>query len=154
MLSLPVPAASLRARTCLPARRAPFRALNHLISFFLFTIGEAIFGAKSIFLPEGREVGALYGCRGGLQPGARRMLALCSGMPVSSKHTRAKAATPARMSSLDGNAKQSRRCDLVSLGLHDHSGPGLKAIPALAAGATSLVTSTRSGNFSQRKMTP
>src|SRR6267378_4874587 len=108
MLSLPVPAASLRARTCLSARRTPFRALNHLISFLLFTIGEAIFGVKSIFLPESREVGALYGCRGGLQPGAaRRMLALCSGRPVSSKQTRAKAATPARMSSLDGNAKQS-----------------------------------------------
>ena len=109
MLSLPVPAASLRARTCLPARRAPFRALNHLISFFLFTIGEAIFGVKSIFLPESREVGALYGCRAGRQRGpVRRMLALCSGMPVSSKQTRANAATPLLISSFDGRAKQSR----------------------------------------------
>src|SRR6516165_994902 len=82
------------------------------------------------------------------------MLALCFGMPVSSKQTRAKAATPSRMTSFDGSAKQSRRCDLLSPGLHDHSGPGLKTTPALAAGATSLVTSTRSGNFSHKKMPP
>src|ERR1700736_5615623 len=82
------------------------------------------------------------------------MLALCSGRPVSSKQTRAKAATPARMSSFDGNAKHSLRCDLVAPGSHDHSGPGLKTTPALAAGATSLVTSMRSGSLSHKKMPP
>src|SRR4029077_780730 len=90
----------------------------------------------------------------GQRGAARRMLALCSGRPVSSKQTRAKAATPSRMTSLDGNAKQSRRCDLVAPGLHDHSGPGVKTTPALAAGATSLVTSTRSGSLSHKKMPP
>src|SRR5271168_3448302 len=75
-------------------------------------------------------------------------------MPVSSKQTRAKAATPSRITSFDGSAKQRRRWDLLSAGLHDHSGPGLKAIPALAAGPTSLVTSTRSGSLSHRKMPP
>src|SRR6516165_1957954 len=84
----------------------------------------------------------------------RRILALRSGMPISSKQTRAKAATPARMMSFDGSAKQSRRCDLLAAALHDHSGPGLKTTPAWAAGATSLVTSIRSGNFSHRKMPP
>src|SRR5215469_13806249 len=84
----------------------------------------------------------------------RRILALCSGMPVSSKQTRAKAATPSRMTSFDGSAKQSRRCDLLAAALHDHSGPGLKTTPALAAGPTSLVTSTRSGNLSHRKIPP
>jgi hypothetical protein len=51
------------------------------------------------------------------------MLAPCSGMPVSLKQKRAYAATPARISSLDGTTKQNRRCDLVAPGLHDHSGP-------------------------------
>src|SRR5207237_7997671 len=82
------------------------------------------------------------------------MLALRSGMPVSSKQTRARAATPSWMTSFDGSAKQRRRWDLLVAGLHDHSGPGLKAIPALAAGPTSLVTSTRSGSLRHRKKPP
>src|ERR1700745_1407255 len=55
----------------------------------------------------------------GAQPGADvwRMLALRSGMPVSSKQTRAKAETPSRIMSFDGSAKQSRRWDLLVAGL-------------------------------------
>src|SRR6266705_40569 len=90
-----------------------------------------------------------YGARA-----ARRMFALCAGMPVSSKQTRASAATPLRMSSLEGSAKHRRMCDVAAAGSHAQSGPGLKAMPAVAAGSISFRTSIASGSLIHKKMPP
>src|SRR6266481_8813287 len=58
--SLPpsLPAASLSPHIRLPARRALLMASNYLIHFILWLISEAIFQARSQFLPALREGGA------------------------------------------------------------------------------------------------
>src|SRR5467141_1406610 len=50
-----LPAASLRSTDRLPAVRAWVEGSNHLIWIALWSIGRAIFGAASIFLPALRE---------------------------------------------------------------------------------------------------
>src|SRR6267378_4148671 len=61
-----LPAASLRSANRLPAARARLRASNYLICRALWSIGAAIFGVRSKFLPALRE-GEL---RGGVEQGA------------------------------------------------------------------------------------
>src|SRR5258708_12860976 len=55
-----LPAGSLRGANRLPGARALFRASNYLIYMALWSIGRAIFGVASNFLPALRE-GALPG---------------------------------------------------------------------------------------------
>src|SRR5882672_1606256 len=50
-----LPAASLRSTNRLPAARAWVEGSNHLIWMALWSIGRAIFGAASNFLPALRE---------------------------------------------------------------------------------------------------
>src|SRR6266404_9713674 len=53
-----LPAASLSPHLRFPARRALLMASNYLIHFILWLISEAIFQARSQFLPALREGGA------------------------------------------------------------------------------------------------
>ena len=51
-----LPAASLSSAQRLPAARALFLEANYLICIALRSIGRAISGVKTRFLPEGREI--------------------------------------------------------------------------------------------------
>src|ERR1700756_5613170 len=51
-----LPAASLSSAQRLPAARALFLAVNYLICIALRSIGRAIFGVETRFLPEVREM--------------------------------------------------------------------------------------------------
>ena len=84
----------------------------------------------------------------------RILLAPRSGTPVAAWVIRANSATPSRITSSVGRAKQSRIWLFAASGSQAHSGPGLKATPWASALAAKLRTSTWSGSLSQRKIPP